>query len=172
MSDEPVDDQQAADAEPAAERVTLALCAAIAGIARMTGYWDDVRVTRPSPAEPTPVKHAAIEVQLDSEARETEGVGYGIEQIRATHVLICDVVSPESKRSISIDTLIHRLKADIKRAVLQNEGLKRIGIDTTFGDAELQAVDESSHAGRVLMSVDTVYRTPEDDPYVLLDEPQ
>lgn len=172
MNDEPIDDQPAADAEPAAERVTLALCAAVATIAQATGYWDDVQVTRPSPAEPRPVKHAAIEVQLDSELREIDGVGYGIEQIRATHLLVCDVVSPESKRTVSIDTLINRIKADVKRAVLKDEALARLVVDTVFGDAELQAVDEASHTGRILMSVDCIYRTPEDDPYVLLNEPQ
>lgn len=171
MSDELIDDPQAAEAEPAAERVTLALVEAVGTIAQVTGYWDDVIVTRPSPAEPRPTKHAAIEIDLDTETKEDAPTN--VEQIRARHLVRCEVVSPPERRDTSIDSLIHRIKADVKRAVMRayakrGTALWRVAMEVTFGDAELLATDESAHMGAVLLYVDVVYRTLEDDPYVLL----
>lgn len=169
MIDEPIDDAIVSDSEPASERITVALCEAIAQIAKLTGYWDDVIVGRPDPANPTPLRHARVEVHLNTE-EPAEDVPSCIEQIDATYLLVCDVIAPESSKA-KVDTLLNRLRADVKKAVCKDRTLGGLAMDTVFGAAQLQAIDETSYTGRVLVVCTVTYRTHEDDPYQLHNNP-
>lgn len=155
-------------AEPAAERITLALVDRLKTIKGVSGYWQDVTVFRTSPAEAPPITHARIEVVLESEQKED--APYSIEQIRATHWLICDVVASE-KNPVAIDALLHRIKADVKKAVQSEPTLGGLAIDCVSGDAVVLDSDLGSHAGRVVVVVEAIYRTLEADPYVIFNNP-
>jgi hypothetical protein len=155
-------------AEPAAERITLALVESVKAVSRNTGYWTDVVVYRPNPGGPPPIVHAGIEVSVNTEAKEPAPLN--IEQIRVSHYFTCDVISPESN-PVSIDTLLHRIKADVKKAIRADPFLGGLAMDTVMGDAVVLDADAGAHAGRIVVEAQTIYRTLEDDPYQILSNP-
>jgi hypothetical protein len=158
-------------AEPAAERITVALVKQCSLVKKITGFSVDVSVYRPTPGEAQPTTEAIVEVVLDSEEPDDPAtVPQGIEQIRATHFLICDVTCPES-RKVTIDTLLNRLKADLKKKVCEDRTLGGLALDTVFKAALIEETSATAHSGRITLAVETTYRTLEDDPYELFNNP-
>lgn len=156
--------------EPAAERITLALVETLRTIQQQTNGWNDVKVDRPTPGDADPITDAGIIVSLDSETYDEEGVPTGIEQVRATHLIVCDVVEPEDS-SVLIETKLNRLKRDVKKTVRRNYSLGGLALDVAFKEVEIDEISESAHVGRMTIVAEVLYRTREDDPDEILNNP-
>ena len=148
------------------EQIAVEFLSTIRGINQASGYENNVtasrRKQRYSQVEDPTGKDRHCVIYQDNPLRDTEPpqqhVGW-----RQPFYVLCYVTEDEDT-SVSLDTRINSLRADVEKAVRANPHMSALAVDTVIDDP---IMIEDEHGGIMGIAVRAVvwYRTLQDDPY-------